>query len=371
MLENIPQEILIEILKRVPVKSLLKCRCVCQSWHSLITNSSFISTHINHSIECNNRVHSYALVKQKSVPDCKERFILYIDDDSGDEPFRVYQELDFPFKGERYLEIISSCNGLVCLSDSQYARFYLWNPVIRKCLTILSSDSSFIVGFGFEYKKNDYKVVKIMHHPEKMNPVLIVKIYDLSTSAWRSITVENRTLLNFCFGDRKRAYSNGVFHWLARAPGKEGSPDKLTLASFDLGDEVFREMMFPDDLAQVNENHLSLVVYGESLALLQHLSWKSDDFSWSLGYYESCCIWVLKKHGEGRSWSKQYTFGMQDYGGLVRVLSFRKNGEVLLQIRSSELASYDPETNRVICHGGYPYRSYYKVHTYMESLLLL
>ncbi|XP_050211310.1 F-box/kelch-repeat protein At3g23880-like [Mercurialis annua] len=368
MLENIHQEILIEILKRLPVRSLLKFRCVSKSWNSLISSSTFISSQVSHSTGPNSSIKSYSFVKQKSVPDCKERFILYNDGDD-DEDFTIHRELDeFPYKDQRYLEVIGSCKGLICLSDSRYARFYVWNPIVKKCLTIFSLDSSFVVGFGYDYKKNDYKVVKILHQPEKTKMSIEVKIYEVSTSSWRSKTVANHGFVTFCFGDRKRTYLNGVYHWLARIPGKDGSSSgKLTLASFDLGIEVFKETKIPDELAEDNENHLSLVVCGDSLALIQHLSWKSDDFSWSLGYYENCCIWVLNEYG----WSKRRSFGVHDYGGLVRVLSFRRNGKILLQIKNSDLASCDPETQKVTCHGGYPYRSYFKVHDYVESLVLL
>ncbi|XP_050210952.1 F-box/kelch-repeat protein At3g23880-like [Mercurialis annua] len=178
MSENIHQEILIEILKRLPVRSLLKFRCVSKSWNSLISSSNFISSQVNHSTGRSTNIKSYSFVKQNSVLDCKEQFILYNDGDD-DEDFTIHRELDeFPYKDQEYFVIIGSCNGLICLSDSRYVRFYLWNPIINKCLTISSLDSSLVVGFGYDCKKNDYKVVKILHQPERTEEPIEVKIYE-------------------------------------------------------------------------------------------------------------------------------------------------------------------------------------------------
>ena len=46
----IPQEIINNILIRLPVKSLLRFQCVCKHWKTLIKNPSFISHHLHFSI---------------------------------------------------------------------------------------------------------------------------------------------------------------------------------------------------------------------------------------------------------------------------------------------------------------------------------
>ncbi|CAK7350889.1 unnamed protein product [Dovyalis caffra] len=46
---SIPQEIIIEILSWLPVKSLLTRKCVCKQWHALIQDRYFIEKHMSRS----------------------------------------------------------------------------------------------------------------------------------------------------------------------------------------------------------------------------------------------------------------------------------------------------------------------------------
>lgn len=44
-----PDEILVEILRRLPTKILVRCTLVCKSWQTLINHPSFVSLHHSHS----------------------------------------------------------------------------------------------------------------------------------------------------------------------------------------------------------------------------------------------------------------------------------------------------------------------------------
>ncbi|KAL3721378.1 hypothetical protein ACJRO7_033809 [Eucalyptus globulus] len=46
---NLPQDVVDEILKRLPVASLLQFKCVCWSWRSAIDDPRFVTLHLNYS----------------------------------------------------------------------------------------------------------------------------------------------------------------------------------------------------------------------------------------------------------------------------------------------------------------------------------
>ncbi|XP_028055553.1 F-box/kelch-repeat protein At3g23880-like [Camellia sinensis] len=45
------EELVIEILSRLPVKSLMRFKCVCKTWCSLTTNPSLIAAHLNNNTD--------------------------------------------------------------------------------------------------------------------------------------------------------------------------------------------------------------------------------------------------------------------------------------------------------------------------------
>jgi hypothetical protein len=48
-LSEIPDDLALEILIRLPVKSLLRFKAVCKAWHVTISSQSFIATHLQRS----------------------------------------------------------------------------------------------------------------------------------------------------------------------------------------------------------------------------------------------------------------------------------------------------------------------------------
>lgn len=57
---SLPEDVLIEILSRLPVKSLIRFRRVCKIWYDLLKSLNFISKHVkNYNVN-----HSHLVVKR-------------------------------------------------------------------------------------------------------------------------------------------------------------------------------------------------------------------------------------------------------------------------------------------------------------------
>ncbi|KAL6141252.1 hypothetical protein ACLB2K_059542 [Fragaria x ananassa] len=130
MSDYFPNDVLIDILVRVPVKSLLRFRCVSRIWNSLISSPAFIITHLNQALlqQTNRKLllfryyYSIDYVMEDdhgmhmTVNDKREeRFSLHIDDESF--PHNPYLKLDFPYRCggyyKHYFQIVASLNGIV------------------------------------------------------------------------------------------------------------------------------------------------------------------------------------------------------------------------------------------------------------------
>ena len=123
---NFPQDIVEEILLRLPVKSLVRFTLVSTSWGSLISSSPFVKLHFQRASK-DPRIRTQNLLLLIDTNDLK----LFKDTDSflGNEV--ALEPLDFPLKRRNQrVKILGSCSGLVALAlkEVQINNFFIWNP---------------------------------------------------------------------------------------------------------------------------------------------------------------------------------------------------------------------------------------------------
>lgn len=364
MSDYIPQELLHEILIKLPVESLVRFTGVNKSWYSLITDPKFITNHLNSTnLDLDKRP---LLLRFYDRVVKEENYTIRCDNDTFSEQFT---RVEFPFKSQLgYFRIVGICNGLVCLSDDLFGdteRVIIWNPAIRKSVDLEMPvrpryPHMFVLGFGVCPVMNDYKVVRVVYVRDSSFKFKVppeVQVYSLSTGSWRNVNAGAPScyMVEYTWS---QVFVFGSVHWVAfRKLGDSGSCNLII--SFHMGDEVFREVMLPDSLANDYVYDMSVSTLGDSLAALKYNKETGQ---------ESCCVWVMGEYGVAESWTKLYTITVP---GLTRTICFRKDGEVILSLCNNELVSYDPVTGQIKdlgIHGNI--RSFY-VGTYMESLVFL
>ncbi|KAK1396234.1 F-box protein CPR30 [Heracleum sosnowskyi] len=367
MSDYIPQELLHEILIKLPVESLVRFTSVNKSWYSLITDPIFIINHLNYSnLDQDKRP---LLLRFYDRVEKEENYTIRCDNETFSEEFT---RVEFPFKSPLgYFRIVGICNGLVCLSDDLFGdteRVIVWNPSIRKSVDLEMPvrpkyPHMFVLGFGVCPVMNDYKVVRVVYVKDVNDPSFNftvppeVQVYSLSTGYWRDVNAGAPScyMVEYTWS---QVFVFGSVHWVAfRKLGDSGS--RNLIVSFHMGDEVFREVVLPDSLANDIVYDMSVSVFGDSLAALK--------YSKETGQ-ESCCVWVMREYGVAESWTKLYTISVP---GLTRTICFRKDGEVILSLSNNELVSYDPVTGKIKNLGIFGNMRSFYVGTYVESLVLL
>ncbi|GJY79157.1 F-box associated domain containing protein [Tanacetum coccineum] len=48
-MEDLPLNAMVDILSRLPVKTIIHCKCVCKKWHFLVSESYFVKLHLSRS----------------------------------------------------------------------------------------------------------------------------------------------------------------------------------------------------------------------------------------------------------------------------------------------------------------------------------
>nr|QCF59420.1 S haplotype-specific F-box protein 27 [Prunus dulcis] len=136
------KEILIDILVRLPAKSLVRFLCTCKSWSDLIGSSSFVSTHLHRNVT--GHAHAYLLCLHHPNFECQR------DDDDryfkeelqwslfSNVTFEESSKLSHPLGSTEHYVIYGSSNGLVCISDEILnfdSPIHIWNPSVKKLRT--------------------------------------------------------------------------------------------------------------------------------------------------------------------------------------------------------------------------------------------
>ncbi|KAL7185315.1 hypothetical protein ACSBR2_027281 [Camellia fascicularis] len=259
MSDYLPEELWIRnILPTLSIKTLLRCTSICKSWYSLITSPSFISTHLNRNKQQDPPL---LLLRQCSERPRKEHFSIHHDNPTLDD----YVELDFPFHSVNWVTYVEDDDG--------------------------------------------FDIVP----PE-------VELYSLSRGCWQSISYCG---LQSIIPERSpQVYINGAVHWIAYDRKTNGSIRRSLIVSFNMCDELFREIFLPESLAAQCGIDIEINVFGESLCVMHDVFLSGSNQTYDM--------WVMEKYSVVESWTK--LFAIVDYQqSLGPVIGFRKNSEVLLE----------------------------------------
>ncbi|KAM7485681.1 hypothetical protein LguiA_001690 [Lonicera macranthoides] len=151
-LPHLPDEIIDDILTRLPVKSVLRFKSVCKRWLSTISYPSFHRKTEHESI----------LLVEESDSDEVLNVSLYSIDDNKlvTESF----SLPVPCNEKKYKRsetvVSNSCNGLVIIGFGE--SIFLFNPSTRYFAKVLCCPHRYkyeTVGLCYDATTNDYKVV--------------------------------------------------------------------------------------------------------------------------------------------------------------------------------------------------------------------
>lgn len=327
---QLPLDVCIDILVRLPVRSLARFRCVSRSFRSLIDGQDFVNRYVNHSIETDSNLRLFLSVENSKW---KRRFFSLSFD-----PYALdnFSEIDLPLmKNCKFDYIIGSCNGLLALEDSRRNIMLVLNPLTKRYRVLpkfyrdLSRVRS-VVGFGFDVGSSDFKLVQIPAFSKPVNHT-DVAVFSLRLNSWRRI--QDFPYFWVCGGNS--AFVNGALHWVA-ALNQDADRNDIIIA-FGLKNGEFYQVPLPP-IVGIEGYCIVVEALGGCLCLVCKFD-DDDERPWDL--------WVMKEYGVKDSWTKLATL-MNVGDGYVKPLVYsRSEDKVLVHPTRGDLCWYDLERNRV------------------------
>ncbi|KAK0596530.1 hypothetical protein LWI29_016521 [Acer saccharum] len=371
-MSKVPLDVVTDMFYRLPVKTLLRFRCLSKVFCSLIDSPDFVKLHLNHTVS----------TKTHLVLVLKGLHLYTADLDSLDEatPFDHYPEYIWGVT-----EVFGSCNGLIALSNSE-KDISLLNPATKQMFNLpvenvdLPKKDCFrgfvFYGFGYDFVHDDYKIVRMVQFKKDKDDDLgifldyEVKVYSLKTNSWRKVVnLPNylRLLFQFYYHLLHRrgyaVFASGVLHWVFPRRAELGIGDSLV--GFDLGAEEFRVVPEPD--------------YGDL----------EQDFVLDVGTLEGClCVicnyargvvdfWVMKEYGVKESWTKLFSIEQSRMTlkiSFLKPLAYSKGSDggdekILMELNNRKIVWFDLKRKRfktVRINGG---PDSFGTDIYVESLI--
>ncbi|CAK8573317.1 unnamed protein product [Lathyrus sativus] len=350
----LPEELINEILLRLPVKHLLQFKCVCKSWKTLISDPQFAKNHL--------RIPS--LTNQKLV-----FFVAKEPNKMVSYPLKqLLENSSIPVKPDsvRYMKIhkyciIGSCNGLLCLYYKCQRRVRLYNPSIRfqskKSPQAVSHDWRIKqFGFGYDHVNDKYKLLVIAQNRDDLSQSL-TKIYTFGENLWKTIPNFSLTPINSLHWLGK--FVSGTLNWIVCG----FSSNQNSILSFNVEKETHEEMLLPQN-DDVNVHTRKPYVLGNYLCVF--------DIYFTIKH--QCDVWLMKEFGVAESWTKQILITSENQTSFVEPFFILDNGGALLLANklSSQIILYNLNNAGLdypLITGTTGFKPHTTLHIHRESLV--
>ncbi|XP_076946920.1 F-box protein At3g07870-like [Bidens hawaiensis] len=325
---HIGDDVLRNILARLPGKPLLRFLCVSKHWYGLISDPYFMKSRSRQMI---------LLLLPIPGP------LVVIDDNALAENAMAR----IPYQVNRCthkISIVGTFNGIVLLAlihrSLLRCELVLFNPLTcaSKILVVMNPRSSYfhkfpyVFGFGYGYGETTRDLKIVTFQAISINLEYKYDVFDLKTSS-RS-TPPQCIEWDYHFLSDVGVFVNGFLYW---ATSKKYSP----ILALNVKEMIFSMMKLPDGLEQLSPLHHEL-----------------PNMSSLLGSTSGCLcminiinntrfdLWLMKEQGNDNSWMKahSFTFALDArcrWSQRVYPLNILSSGKIIMTNTSSLLRIYD------------------------------
>lgn len=340
---ELPAHIICDIISRLPLRSILRCRLVCKMLLHLLKDPYFSNTYLTtaptlttnlilqDNIAKTGSLHFFTChLSESTLSSCSSNDQSIRCSFSGELISVNKGNADFSFRTKR-LALIGSCNGLLCMYfNSSSDPFYgICNPILGEFLKVprLSAYADHS-GFGYCLRMKQYKVVSFMYSPIDSSK-MVAAVHTLGSDSWRRGTESAPSPKLKPFDP----YLNGAIHWITTS----SRPSEL-ICSFNLERERFGFIPPPSHFDAPYVGKVSWINIGVLKGCLCVCSTYEDvEFA----------VWAMREYGVQESWTKEFRIDVKFYcrlqvEDLHRPVKLFSNGDVWFISSFNSLVSFSP-----------------------------
>ncbi|XP_051121267.1 F-box protein At5g07610-like [Andrographis paniculata] len=287
------EDLIALVLLRLPLKPLVRFKCVSKQWLSMISDPFF--TRRKNAELCGNASGLYVF-RRNFLHFKPEYDVVPLNEDvvNSSSP-AVARTLSSD--ENQPIKILQSCNGLLCcrnggLKDGKYS-YYVCNPTTRRCVRLPDplnraftvndgSESVYAVNLAFDPRKSPHFKAVCVYFCETVKYRFVMDMYSSETGIWKRVGDPLSGEINFHIG----VFWNGAINWFSLCGDglyfnlEEERFGKLPMPPIPDGWEERRIRYFGE-----SNNHLHLVeIYGPCTTEFNVYEMDEDYRGWKVTY---------------------------------------------------------------------------------------
>lgn len=378
----IPEEILLEIIIRLPLKSIARFKLTSKQWNITLSDPKFIHEH-NKRGTFDDQLLFYKS-QPTHVPDYGFPFPFVNQPPPNDSIYNIgyakrFCKLKAPYE-RRLNYVLGSCNGLILLTHDEHSshNFTVWNPLTKKSTQFNSCWENSLPQFRqtkyhrailsalcYNASRDEY-IIFLAFEPKNFTSFygftkLVVSVISCKTGRFTSPQYQLPGLHGF-FSDQAGTIVCGNPHWLLIETSIFSISHKSKVIYFDVEVEKMVYMTLPEFEAKRKklvgigglnrQTQLGIVLHN-----IEQLSFE---------------VWVMKEYGKVESWTNLYTIShhyITKELEVLHLLGFVHTGEILLDVNRIQLLLYDPVKESIRPTNLWCRRSDFQVIAYQPSFI--
>ncbi|OMO85405.1 hypothetical protein COLO4_21637 [Corchorus olitorius] len=329
--QYLPEEICMDILERLPVKSLYRFKAVCKPWKSLVSSPSFIDRQYDRSAANCSKL---AVVEERCSKSKKCSILLHTLNSNPKSPVET-TTTELPTNQDNYYWSCW-CRGLLLVKVISIGSAYdllLWNPSTNECKEVpkpvpySSMVGEFAIGYDFTIRS--HKIVTICRGvPSCFN--YQIAVYTCKINSWTFYQSGDFLGIGMAFIN-PITLNNGAPHWLVKHYNDDehwrvnDDDDNVNVNVNDGDDDInydsddFKSFYYTIEYFDFTTNELMVVPQPDEYAYraygLVHPDLYDMEGLLCIGYYtergaivKDVEIWVMIEYGVKESWSRLMKF---------------------------------------------------------------